>query len=270
MTGASTGIGRAVVEHLAARDVPVFAGVRRLPDAPERANVTPLRLDVTSADDIAAAVAAVGASSGLRGLVNNAGIGKGGAVETLDLADLREQLEVNVVGQVAVTQAFLPLLRRAGGGRVVFTGSISSKVGMPFMGPYVASKHAILGLAESLRREVAGWDIQVVTVLPGNIDTPIWAKASTESGRTRAQMSAEHLALYGAEHEKFGKALAAAAGASIPPERVARATYKALFARRPRAEYLVGADAHILTTLSALLPHRVVDALVARQLDAAK
>jgi NAD(P)-dependent dehydrogenase (short-subunit alcohol dehydrogenase family) len=270
VTGASTGIGRAVVEHLAARDVPVFAGVRRLEDAPEHANVTPLRLDVTSAEDITSAVDAVGRAGSLHGLVNNAGIGKGGALEAMDLDDLREQLEVNVVGQVAVTQGFLPLLRANGGGRVVFTGSISSKVGMPYMAPYVASKHAILGLAESLRREVARWNIQVTTLLPGTIDTPIWQKATSETDQMRTQLSMEHAELYGEVLEKFGRVLAAAPSGGVAPERVARATYKALFARRPKAEYLVGPDARILTTLSAVLPHRVVDALVARQLDAAK
>lgn len=270
VTGASTGIGRAIVEHLATRDVPVFAGVRRLEDAPDHRNVTPVRLDVTSPDDIASAADTVAKAGSLHGLVNNAGIGKGGAVETLDLDDLREQLEVNVVGQVAVTQAFLPLLRANGGGRIVFTGSISSKVGMPYMSPYVASKHAILGLAESLRREVARWNIQVTTLLPGTIDTPIWHKATSETERMRTGMSTEHAELYGEALEKFGRVLADAPSGGIPPERVAQATYKALFARRPKAEYLVGPDARVLTVLSTLLPHRVVDALVARQLDAAQ
>lgn len=269
VTGASTGIGRAIVEDLVAQGTPVFAGVRTLADAPPHDLVTPVRLDVTSADDISAAATLIeerAGKAGLRGLVNNAGIGVGGAIEFLDLDELRRQLEVNLIGQLAVTQACIPLLRSHGHGRIVFLGSVASRVGIPFMSPYVASKHAIVGVAESLRRELAPWGIAVSTLLPGAIATAIWDKVEASSEQLRASMPPEALQLYGDTFDAMDHFLTASGKAGIPPAKVAEVAHKALFARRPRAEYVVGSDARGLFTLSALLPSRTVDSLMARQL----
>lgn len=273
VTGASTSIGRAITEDLVARGTPVFAGVRTLTDAPDHELVTPVRLDVTSEEDIRSAagqVAAAVGKNGLRGLVNNAGIGRGGAIEFLDLDDLRNQLEVNLVGQIAVTQAFLPLLRANGRGRIVFMGSMASRAGMPFMAPYVASKHAIRGVAESLRRELAPWGIKVSTLMPGTIATPIWDKAAAEADHVRESVPAEGLELYGSAFDDVDRALAQAARTGVPATRVARAARKALFDRRPKTEYTIGPDARAYTVASALLPKSAVDAIVRQQLKSAR
>ncbi len=269
VTGASTGIGRAIVTHLVDQRVRVVAAVRTLSDAPENPLVTPVRLDVTSADEARAAaevVAGLVGDDGLHGLVNNAGIAVGGPLEHVALDELRRQLEVNVVGQVAVTQAFLPLLHRRGrGARIVFTGSVSGRVGLPMVGPYAASKHALHGLAESWRRELRPFGIGVSVLAPGAVSTPIWAKAGTDMEDVVAGLPAEG-------RERYGEVIAGVRGyvsgadeAGIPPEAVARAAHHALFSRRPKAEYLLGTDARA-ATLSWTLPYRALDALIDRQM----
>ncbi|RYJ06522.1 MAG: SDR family NAD(P)-dependent oxidoreductase, partial [Actinomycetales bacterium] len=187
VTGASTGIGRAIVEHLASRDVRVVAAVRDLSTVVDHPLVSGVRLDVTSADEARAAADVVRdrvGPGGLHGLVNNAGIAVGGPLEFVELDEVRRQLEVNVIGQVGVTQAFLPLLRTRseGGGRprIVFTSSIGGTVAAPFIGPYAASKHALNGLAESWRRELMPWGIGVSTLAPATVSTPIWDKAEVD------------------------------------------------------------------------------------------
>src|SRR5574341_29762 len=176
ITGASTGIGEACALYLDELGYRVFAGVRRPSDgetlkAKASARLTPVVMDVTDVASIDRAVEtvkqAVG-SVGLAGLVNNAGIGVGGPLEVVPLADLRKQFEVNVIGQVAVTQAFLPLLRQ-GRGRIVNMGSIAGRVVMPFMGPYSASKFALEALTDAMRLEFQPWGIQVSIVEPGAI-----------------------------------------------------------------------------------------------------
>src|SRR5688500_3137446 len=180
ITGASTGIGHACALDLDSHGCHVFAGVRREEDAErlrsERAFIEPVRIDVTDADSIASARDRVGeavGAAGLAGLVNNAGIAVPGPLEHLPIDELRRQLEVNLVGQVAVTQAFIPMLRTSRG-RIVNIGSIGGRVALPMLGPYAASKHAIEGVSDSLRRELPPWGIEVSVVRPGPIATEIW------------------------------------------------------------------------------------------------
>jgi NAD(P)-dependent dehydrogenase (short-subunit alcohol dehydrogenase family) len=269
VTGASTGIGRAVVTLLADRGARVVAAVRDLSTAPEHDLVTPVLLDVTSADEARAAaevVAGLVGDAGLHGLVNNAGIAVGGPLEHVALDELRRQLEVNVVGQVAVTQAFLPLLRRRGrGARIVFTGSVSGRVGLPMVGPYAASKHALHGLAESWRRELRPFGIGVSVLAPGAVSTPIWAKAGADVDQVVAGLPADAREHYGDVIDGMRAYVSGADDAGIAPERVARAAHHALFSRRPKAEYLLGNDARA-ATLSWAMPYRALDALIDRQM----
>jgi NAD(P)-dependent dehydrogenase (short-subunit alcohol dehydrogenase family) len=271
VSGASTGIGEATALHLDRMGFRVFAGVRResagealRARASER--LVPLPLDVTDAASIAAAaktVASAVGDAGLDGLVNNAGIGIAGSLEFLDLDRLREQLEVNVVGAVAVTQAFLPLLRRATG-RIVQIGSMAGYSANPFLGPYAASKHALEGLSDSLRRELRPWRIEVSIVEPGSIETPIWGKAWEQADELRAGAGARELELYGEAFERMVAFMKSAAGRAIPAQRVADSVHHALTAARPRTRYRVGRDAQVALWLTRLLPARGLDALLGR------
>src|SRR5687768_13520662 len=203
VTGASTGIGRACVSYLAGRGHTVFAGVRKEPDATSLqeeigSRVVPIILDVTDAEAISRAAEFVTSHvgrGGLNGLVNNAGIALGGPLEFLPIEVWRNQLEVNVIGQVAVTKALMPLLRQ-GKGRVVFIGSIGGRTGTPFMGPYNASKFAIEGIAEAFRQERAPWGMKVIVVEPGAVKTEIWEKGRSQADALEKDLPAEARTLY--------------------------------------------------------------------------
>jgi NAD(P)-dependent dehydrogenase (short-subunit alcohol dehydrogenase family) len=273
VTGASTGIGRACALALDQRGFRVFAGVRREEDGRRLAEeasdrLAPVRIDVADGDSIEAAVAEIHERTGdrgLRGVVNNAGIAVGGPLEFLPLDDLRRQLEVNVIGQIAVTQACMPLLR-AGGGRVVNMGSIGGLVPPPFVGPYVASKAAMEALTDSLRQELRPWGMPVSIIEPGSISTPIWEKGAASTDALAERLPPRALELYGRALEAMRNATVRMNAQGIPPERVAKAVTRALIASRPKPRYLVGPDARVQRTLSTLLPTRVFDAFVARLL----
>lgn len=246
ITGASSGIGKACALRLARGGWRVLAGVRRredgerlLEEAGER--LEPVLLDVTEARSIAAAAERLGEGA-LQGLVNNAGIALGLPLEHLPLDELRRQLEVNLVGQVAVTQALLPHLRR-GPGRIVNVGSIAGRSALPFLGAYAASKHALEAVTDSLRVELRPFGIEVAIVEPGTIATEIWQTAAETSQRVAAGLAPEALALYAERAAAFRKAAAAAAGRAEPADEVARIIEHALTARRPKTRYRVGRDA---------------------------
>lgn len=272
ITGASTGIGRACALYLAKEGYWVFAGVRKQADADflrQKASgpLTPVFIDVTDpetiADSLKTVIASVG-QVGLAGLVNNAGIGRGGPLEYLPLADLQTQFEVNVIGQIAVTQAFLPLLRQARG-RIINMSSISGRVAMPFVGPYSASKFALEALTDSLRVELRPWGIAVISIQPGVIATPIWDKSIAKADELLASFPAEVERLYGDKLAVIHKELQAAAQRGTPAETVAKVVAKALGADRPKTRYLVGPDAKLAAWLVWLLPDRLRDWLVAKQ-----
>jgi NAD(P)-dependent dehydrogenase (short-subunit alcohol dehydrogenase family) len=271
VTGASTGIGRAIVERLAQDGTRVFAAVRDLSTVDDHPLVTAVRLDVTSADEARAAAETVRAALGttlLRGVVNNAGVGVGGPLEFVDLDEVRYQFEVNVIGQIAVTQAFLPLLRDQGPAdpRIVFTSSIGGRVAAPFVGPYAASKHALNGMAESLRRELLPWGFRVSVLAPATVSTPIWDKATSQVSDVKDQLPARGVELYGDAIASAQGIIAGANDAGIPPSDVADAAHHALFSRRPKAEYLVGREAKMMATASSLMPYRVFDRAVLREM----
>ena len=272
VTGASTGIGRASALHLAARGFDVLAGVRkpedgeRLREAAANGSLTPLRLDVTDADSVRAAGATVDdrtGERGLAGLVNNAGVGTGGPLEFIPLDDIRRQFEVNLIGQIAVTQAMLGALRKARG-RIVNMGSAGGHTPPPFVGPYAASKAALRATSESLRRELRPWGIWVATVEPGSIATPIWDKGAATAKEVRGRLPEGTDALYGDVLDGAGAMTEKLAAAGAPPEKVARVVAHALTARRPRREYVVGRDAKMQIALDRVLPTRAFDGLVRR------
>jgi NAD(P)-dependent dehydrogenase (short-subunit alcohol dehydrogenase family) len=270
VTGSSTGIGRACALHLDRLGFKVFAGVRKQEDGERLSAETserfePLILDVTDPEHISRAAARVAEATQdrLAGLVNNAGIGVGGPLELMPLNDFRRQIEVNLIGQVAVTQAFIPAMRRARG-RLVFISSIGGLVATPYMSPYHASKFGIEAVGDALRQELRRFGVQVSIVEPGSIATPIWDKGRATAQEVRGNLSAEGQELYGESLAHTEKLLRETARRGSPPEKVAKVVVHALTARRPRTRYLVGADARAMATLGKLLPDRLRDRLVAR------
>ena len=269
VTGASSGIGRATALHLAEKGYRVFAGVRKQKDADSleaeaSGDLTPVKLDVAKAADIEAAEKkvrrAVG-KEGLYGLVNNAGIGDGGPVEFVPIEDFKRVIDVNLTGQVAMTQAFLPLIRRATG-RIVFITSIGGKIATPFMSPYHASKFGLEAVADSLRREVKPWGIEVIVIEPGNIATEIWQKGAESADVQRQNAPAEAQRLYGAQIDRFEEVLKEADTRGIEPVKVGKVIRRALEARRPRTRYLVGSDAKVARNIERALPNRVFDRVI--------
>lgn len=271
ITGASTGIGKCCALYLDRRGWKVFAGVRRPADAQALTHestgaLTPVFVDVTDSASIAAAAACVTGAvgkAGLDGLVNNAGIGVGGPLEFIPISDLRKQLEINVIGQIAVTQAFLPLIRSAGG-RIINMSSISGRVAMPFVGPYAASKFALEALTDSLRNELHPWGIKVVSIQPGSIDTPIWDKTLASSRQMRQNLPPQSEALYGTTMDQLFEAVEKTGRRGIPSERVAQVVYQALTVSHPKTRYRVGVDARLAALLVNLLPDRLLDWLIRR------
>jgi len=264
VSGASKGIGRACVLELARRGYRVFAGVRSAADgavlredAGER--VTPLILDVTRETDVTRAAEMVRDAVGERGvwgLVNNAGIVVAGPLEFLPAEALREQFEVNVFGAVALTRAFLPLLRAARG-RIVNVSSVNGRLAAPFTGAYAGSKFALEALSDALRAELAPAGVAVVVIQPGAIATPIW-----ETSRRRAVALLPRYPKDAWSH--YRGVLDRLQDIRVPPrsapaERVARVVARALAARRPRTRYQVGWDARAGVLLARLLPGRALD-----------
>jgi NAD(P)-dependent dehydrogenase (short-subunit alcohol dehydrogenase family) len=238
---------------------------KRLRDhASER--LRPLIVDVTDADSIAEAAGTVRRAvgdRGLAGLVNNAGMSVSGPLEFIPIGDLRRQIEVNFIGQVAATQAFMPLIRSARG-RVINMSSVGGRVANGFLGPYQASKFAVEAATDCLRKELRPWGIHVIAIEPGSIATPIWEKGPETALATFEQMPPEARELYGEAVPKIAETARKLGERAIPPERVAKVVQRALTARRPRTRYLVGIDARAQVMLDRLLPDRAMDALEAR------
>lgn len=274
VTGASTGIGRAVALRLCHRGFSVFAGVRKDSDAESLrqesgGRVTPLMLDLTDHASLGAArdeVDRATGGAGIGGLVNNAGIAVAGPLECLPIASFEEQLRVNVVGSLAVTQAFLPLIRR-GGGRIITISSDNGKAAWPYLGAYCASKHAIEATFDSLRMELRPWGIEVVLVEPGGIKTAIWDKTRGQSRTFLEGLSAEGRRLYGPVIDRLYKLTDLMERTAIEPEAVAKTVERALTARRPRTRYIVGIDARAQIIAARLLPTRLRDWIINLAID---
>ena len=274
ITGASTGIGAACALACAKHGMTVFAGVRSVEAGhalavQAAAGIIPVQLDVTDGGSIKEAAGLVSThvgEAGLSGLVNNAGIAIGSPLELIPLEQLRRQLEVNVIGQIAVTQAVLPLLRRARG-RIVNMGSIAGRSTIPMMGPYSASKHALEALTDALRLELYPWGIQVSIVEPGAVATPIWDKSLKTSLEVEGEIALDGKRLYEDAARRIREAVGRAAERAIPTEAVVRAVLHALTARRPRTRYLVGQDAKIRALMLRWLPDRLQDWILKKVLN---
>jgi NAD(P)-dependent dehydrogenase (short-subunit alcohol dehydrogenase family) len=265
VTGASTGIGRATALRLDTAGWKVFAGVRREEDANSlrssaSGSLEPVILDVTDEGQIAAVAEHLG--DRLDGLVNNAGVALPSPLETMPLDDFRRQVDVNVVGQIAVTQANLPAIRTAAG-RIVFVSSIGGRMALPFLGAYHAAKFAIEAVGDCFRQELRPWGISVSIVEPGSIATPIWGRG-IESGDEITGRTPRQADLYGAAIERYKRVIKQTADRGIPPEKVAQAIEHALAAPHPRTRYLVGLDAKLQARLKYVVPTRVLDRVVAR------
>jgi NAD(P)-dependent dehydrogenase (short-subunit alcohol dehydrogenase family) len=268
VTGAGRGIGKAIVKHLAGRDWDVIAGVRTETDGAAVAALNPRRissiiLDVADAAHIAALDDSL--PERLDAVVNNAGIAVSGPIETLSPQDWRNQLEVNVIGQLAVTNAVLPRLRTSRG-RVVFVSSVNGRLSMPLVGAYSASKFALEAAADALRMELRPWGIGVAIVEPAQTDTDMWRTADDMVEKTEAALTPEHRALYTRHIAGFKKMIPVSQKLAVPTEKVSTVVGQALTARRPRPRYVVGVGPKLQVALMTNLPAPVRD-LVLRKVS---
>jgi NAD(P)-dependent dehydrogenase (short-subunit alcohol dehydrogenase family) len=274
VTGASTGIGEATAHHLAGLGFNVFAGVRKDADGERIAGqrIEPLKIDVTDQASVDAAVVTVtqaAGNTGLTALVNNAGIAVAAPLEFIDIGQFERQLDVNVTGVLRATQGFMPLIRQARG-RIVNISSIGGRVAIPLVGPYAASKFAVEGLSDSLRRELRPWNIKVALIEPGAVATPIWDKSLDESQAMIDQAPPEMLERYGEIVEAITKESRKNATDGVPPREVAEAVAHAITAAKPKTRYLVGRDAKMRGPIAKVMPDRVMDAAIGRALGQRK
>ena len=273
VTGASTGIGYAIAQMLAREGFHVFAGVRRSQDADRLIEeigdeLTPLVFDIADPEGLAEAARDVGERLGrttLAGLVNNAGIATAGPLLHQPIEEFRRQLEINVVAQVAVVQAFAPLLgadrtRTGDPGRIINMSSVAGRIAAPFLGAYAASKHALEAVSDSLRRELMLYGVDVIVIEPGSVATPIWDKAEnadyTPYFRTEYKDSVSRLRAHALKEGRAG----------FPPERVAASVLRALVAPKPPTRIPVVPGRLKNWLLPRLLPDRALDALIAKGL----
>lgn len=257
ITGASTGIGKACALLLSRKGFSVFAGVRNSSDGSalmEEAsgNIIPLLLDVTDANSITAAVKQISDSTEnkLFGLINNAGIAFGGPLELLSLSDIRDLMEVNVIGVFAITKALIPLLRNNEEGRIVNIGSMTSFFALPGFSVYSASKHALKAITDSLRVELLPFNIRVSIIETGRVETPIWGKGLSLADKTLREADEDIIELYGPMLDYLQEYAKNPSG--ISPDQVAREVFRIVTSKKPKSQYLLGKDALILKLVSTL------------------
>jgi len=264
VTGAARGIGRAIVDHLASTGWDVIAGVRTDQDADAVTKAHPQRvsaviLDITDAGHIAKLAKSL--PERLDAVINNAGIAVAGPVETVSPDSWREQLEVNVIGQFAVTQAVLPQLRKARG-RVLFVSSVNGRIATPMLGPYSASKFALEAAADALRVELRAWGISVVLIEPAQTDTDMWRTAGDMVLEVEAGVSPAHRDLYAKHIAGMKKFVPRARKMASPTDKVVAAVVEALTARRPKARYVVALLPKIQIMLVTNMPAALRDRLM--------
>lgn len=278
ITGVSTGIGRAAAQELAAHGYHVFGSVRREADAAELQaqlgqNFTALLFDVTDEGAVKAGAARVSdllAGQGLAGLINNAGVGSGGPLMVQPLAEVRRILEVNVLGALTVTQAFLPLLgaqfpQPHPPGKIVNITSVGGKIALPFLGAYAASKFGLEALSDALRRELAIFGIDVIVIEPGPVKTAIWDKAEQDNFSDRYADT-----LYGPILVKFEKMFIEQGRAGLPPEAVAGVIRHVLENAHPKTRYALPSQPILGWLLPRLLPDRWLDRLIMTEMGLAR
>lgn len=266
VTGASRGIGKAIVEQLAATGWDVIAGVRSDADGAAVTELNPQRistviLDVTNADHLAALPSAL--PQRLDAVVNNAGVVVAGPIETLSPDDWRKQLDVNVIGQFAVTRAVLPKLR-ASRGRAIFISSVNGQMSSPLLGAYAASKFALEAAADALRIELRPWHVRVAVVEPAQTDTDMWRNADDMVLELETSMSAEYRALYDKHIAGMKKFIPMSKKMTVPTSDVVAVVEEALTARRPRARYLVGLGSKVQVSIMKSIPAALRDRIIAQ------
>jgi NAD(P)-dependent dehydrogenase (short-subunit alcohol dehydrogenase family) len=270
VTGTSSGIGRATAEQLAAEGFHVLAGVRRQEDADKikRKNIEPVIVDVTNIDTLKALAERVEQDPlgrPLRAVVNNAGIAVNAPLEMVPLDEFRRQIEVSVIGQVAVIQALTPALLNSGG-RVVNIGSLGGKVSMPGFGIYSAAKFAMEAINDSLRREMSSFGLKVIMITPGGVSTGLSEQGITTAERLAKLMTPDQHR----RHDRLFDAVKAQAETwakdGIRPEKVAAVISRAIHERKPRTRYTVGRDSALLTRLVRILPDKLLDRMLRSQM----
>ncbi|MGQ0683367.1 SDR family oxidoreductase [Bradyrhizobium sp.] len=273
ITGASTGIGWASAKLLLDKGFAVFGSVRKEADADRLkaefgAHFTPLIFDVTDEGAVLAAAREVrSALNGekLAGLVNNAGISVAGPALSVSVDDFRRQMDVNVIGPIIATQAFGPLLGadqslKGAPGRIVMISSVAGKNGNPFTSAYCASKHAVEGFSESLRRELMLFGIDVIMIAPGPVKTPIWSK-----GQEAVDVSRYRNSPYLPAVQKAAAFIQQLESKALPPEQIAALVFDALTLPNPKVRYHIAPD-RIRYLLAAVLPKRTMDRIIAKRL----
>lgn len=265
VTGAGSGIGQATAQYLAANHFHVFAGARNLDDLKDLCQdpaITPVKLDVTCAEDVLDAKKFIEArGTGLFGLVNNAGITKAGPLMDVSIKELREQFEVNVFGIHQITQAVFPLLLGAKG-RIVMMSSDSGFFATPFVGPYCSSKFALEGYADSLRREIIAHGMKVILIEPGRIRTPIWIKAERMVKEVKPSQS-----VFWREARAMGRyAIRKGKTGGLPPIAVAKVVHTALTCANPKLRYMIAKN-KFEYQLMKILPASYVDRLIIKKIQ---
>lgn len=274
ITGVSTGIGWSTAKFLIQKGFRVFGSVRKQEDA-ERltlefgGNFVPLIFDVTDESAVQAAAQTVRdqlQGETLFGLVNNAGVAIAAPLIHMSTDDFRHQLEVNLVSVLIVTKAFVPLLGadqslRGEPGRIINMSSVGGKRGSPFLGPYVTSKHGLEGFSETLRRELMLYGIDVIIIGPGPIATPIWDKAEQANASTQYKDTEYYEA--GLKVEKY---MVKQGKKGLPPEAVAEVVWRALTSPSPRVRYAIEPGNPLRNFIQSLLPKRMLDNIIARNL----
>ncbi len=266
VTGASTGIGRAAVSELVGAGFHVWATVRKQADADSLTAehgdaVTPLLVDLLDHDSVRAAGARVVAAGPLHGLVNNAGVALPAPLEYMPIEVFEKQLDVNLVGQLLVTQVMLPALFADGDARITFIGSVAGRIAPPILGAYATSKHGVVGLAGSLRAELAPYGVKVCLVEPGVIATPIWQRGATAGDQAMSAMPAD--ATRYAAQVAAARESAANGASGADPRVVGRIILATMTRRNPRPRQTAGRDGKIIALATRLLPFRAIYRLTA-------
>lgn len=259
ITGASRGMGRHMALYLSARGFHVFAGCRKSADASGFAaenqdRLTPIILDVTDEQSISGAfevVSKVVGEAGMKGLVNNAGIGISGPIEQMPIDMAEEQFHVNVIGPIAVTQKFLPLLRK-GKGRIVNISSVSGFLTPPYAGIYSASKFALEAVSNALRMELKPWNIPVSVVQPGSFKTDFMVKSIERWSAYLNSLPEAEQKLYISGYEQMKRLQPDYDQIAPEPQPVSEAVFQALVDKSPQTRYLVGEDAQQVQGLLSL------------------
>jgi len=262
VTGASSGIGRAVALHLASSGWRVFGGVRREVDGAllkeEEQRIEPVIIDVANAESVAKAAALIrgllGDDRGLQGLVNNAGVAMVAPLELIPEAEFAFVMDVNVLGPLRVTQCFLPLLKKAPRARIVNVGSQAGTLAYPGFGAYNCSKFALEAFSDTLRMEMKMFDISVSHLSPGAVKTPIWERSGKRSNDVMEAASTHEAA---AQYQELNRqTLAAAGNAAVKGCSVQETNFAishALSDPKPKTHYIIGRAANVMIRLRKLL-----------------